>query len=120
VDKETIDKAFAAFKEEAALTDEEADALNQRSAKMAAFLKAPERVAKIVEDIAKHFNEKVAPHGLKAMIVTPDRYACVQYKEELDKYLPQKQARWSFPLRPMINWSSSRNGVWTKASRRKS
>jgi len=88
VDKETIDTAFAAFKDEAALTDEEADALNQKSAKMAAFLKSPERVAKIVEDIAKHFTEKVAPHGLKAMIVTPDRYACVQYKEELDKYFP--------------------------------
>jgi type I restriction enzyme, R subunit len=37
VDSETIDKAFAEFKEEAALTDEEADALNQKSAKMAAF-----------------------------------------------------------------------------------
>lgn len=88
VDKETIDRAFAAFKEEAALTDEEADALNQKSAKMAAFLKSPERVAKIVEDIAQHFREKVAPHGLKAMIVTPDRHACVQYKEELDRHLP--------------------------------
>ena len=88
VDKETIDKAFAAFKDEAALTDEEADALNRKSAKMAAFLKSPERVAKIVEDIAQHFNEKVAPHGLKAMIVTPDRFGCVQYKEELDKYFP--------------------------------
>jgi len=88
VDKETIDKAFADFKEEAALTDEEADALNQKSAKMAAFLKSPERVAKIVEDIAKHFCEKVSPHGLKAMIVTPDRFGCVQYKEELDKYFP--------------------------------
>lgn len=88
VDKETIDQAFSAFKEEAALTDEEADALNQRSAKMAAFLKSPERVAKIVADIAEHFREKVAPHGLKAMIVTPDRHACVQYKEELDKHFP--------------------------------
>lgn len=88
VDKESIDQAFAAFKEAAALTDEEADLLNQRSAKMAAFLKTPERVAKIVEDIARHFREKVAPHGLKAMIVTPDRYACVQYKEELDKHFP--------------------------------
>lgn len=86
VDKESIDKAFAEFKDSAALTDEEADALNRKSAKMSAFLKSPERVAKIVEDIAKHFNEKVAPHGFKAMIVTPDRYACVQYKEELDKY----------------------------------
>lgn len=88
VDKDTIDKAFEEFKENAALSDEEADALNKKSAKMAAFLKSPERVAKIVEDIANHFKEKVEPHGFKAMIVTPDRHACVQYKEELDKHLP--------------------------------
>jgi type I restriction enzyme R subunit len=88
VDKETLDKAFAEFKENTALTDEEADALNKKSAKMAAFLKSPERVTKIVEDIAEHFKEKVQPHGFKAMIVTPDRYACVQYKEELDMYFP--------------------------------
>lgn len=93
VDKKSIDEAFAQFKDEAALTDEEADALNQKSAKMAAFLKAPERVAKIVEDIAQHFKEKVAPHGFKAMIVTPDRFACVQYKEELDKHFPTEASR---------------------------
>jgi type I restriction enzyme R subunit len=93
VDKEMIDKAFAAFTEEAALSDEEADALNQKSAKMAAFLKSPERVAKIVKDIATHFKEKVAPHGFKGMIVTPDRYACVQYKEELDKYFPVEASK---------------------------
>lgn len=93
VDKETIDKAFKEFKDEAALSDEEADALNKKSAKMAAFLKSPERVAKIVEDIAKHFNEKVLPHGYKAMIVTPDRYACVQYKEELDKYFSVESSK---------------------------
>ncbi|SIN66249.1 type I restriction endonuclease subunit R [Algoriphagus halophilus] len=90
VDKETIDKAFKEFQEAAALTDEEADALNQKSAKMAAFLKSPERVEKIVADIATHFNEKVAPHGFKAMIVTPDRYACVQYKEALDQYFSEE------------------------------
>lgn len=93
VDKKSIDEAFAQFKDEAALTDEEADTLNQKSAKMAAFLKAPERVAKIVEDIAQHFKEKVAPHGFKAMIVTPDRFACVQYKEELDKHFPTEASR---------------------------
>ncbi|PQJ18453.1 type I restriction endonuclease subunit R [Nonlabens tegetincola] len=93
VDKETIDKAFAEFKESAALTDEEADALNKKSAKMSAFLKSPERVAKIVKDIATHFKDKVAPHGFKAMIVTPDRYACVQYKEELDKYFPEEASK---------------------------
>lgn len=89
VDKESLDEAFANLKENAGLTDEEADALNQKSAKMAAFLKAPERVEKIVADIAQHFKEKVEPHGFKAMIVTPDRHACVQYKEELNKYFPE-------------------------------
>ncbi|MBD3862316.1 type I restriction endonuclease subunit R [Olleya marilimosa] len=93
VDKETIDKAFEEFKESAALTDEEADALNKKSAKMSAFLKSPERVEKIVSDIAKHFKDKVAPHGFKAMVVTPDRYACVQYKEELDKYFPEEASK---------------------------
>lgn len=88
VDKATLDQAFAAFQESAALTDEEADMLNRKSARMAAFLKAPERITKIVADIATHFKEKVEPHGFKAMIVTPDRYACVQYKDELDKHFP--------------------------------
>lgn len=93
VDKETIDEAFANFKDEAALTDEEADKLNQKSAKMAAFLKSPERVSKIVKDISTHFSEKVAPHGFKALIVTPDRFACVQYKEDLDKYFPTEASK---------------------------
>ena len=90
VDKESIDKAMAEFKESTALSDEEADALNKKSAKMSAFLKSPERVSKIVEDIATHFKEKVQPHGFKAMVVTPDRYACVLYKEELDKYFDEE------------------------------
>jgi len=93
VDKETIDKAIADFKEKQALSDEEADALNQKSAKMAAFLKSPERVSKIVSDIANHFKENVEPHGFKAMIVATDRHACVQYKEELDKYFSENASR---------------------------
>jgi type I restriction enzyme R subunit len=93
IDRDSIDKAFAEFKESAALSDEEADALSRKSAKMAAFLKSPERVAKIVEDIAIHFKEKVEPQGFKTMIVTPDRFACVQYKEELDKHFDSEASR---------------------------
>jgi len=93
VDTESIDKAFEEFKEESALTDEEADELNKKSAKMAAFLKSPERVEKIVLDIATHFREKVEPQGLKALVVTPDRHACVQYKEELDKHFSEDASR---------------------------
>lgn len=93
VDKEALDKAFEEFRESAALTDEEADALNKKSAKMSAFLKSPERVEKIVKDIAEHFKNKVMPQGFKAMIVTPDRHACVQYKEQLDTYFPEEASR---------------------------
>lgn len=93
VDTQAIDQAFAEFKESAALSDEEADELNKKSAKMSAFLKSPERVAKIVKDIAEHFSSKVAPQGFKGMIVTPDRHACVQYKEELDNYFPEDASK---------------------------
>jgi type I restriction enzyme R subunit len=93
LNKELMDEAFETLKSDAELTDEDADLLNKKSARMAAFLKAPERVAKIVADIARHFTEKVEPHGFKAMIVTPDRYACVQYKQELDKYFPEDASK---------------------------
>ena len=57
VDKSELDKAFAELKEIKGLTDEEADALNKKSAKMAAFLKAPDRVEKIVlESVLKALN----------------------------------------------------------------
>jgi type I restriction enzyme, R subunit len=87
VDKATIDAAFKELTESASLSDEEADALSKKAAKMSAFLKSPERVRTICEDIAKHFQEKVEPHGFKAMVVTPDRFACVQYKVVLDELL---------------------------------
>ena len=87
VDKEAIDADFQKLVEAASLNDEEADALSKKAARMSAFLKSPERVQKIVTDIAKHFQEKVEPHGFKAMIVTPDRHACVQYKAVLNELL---------------------------------
>lgn len=88
VDKAAIDEQFQELVERASLSDEEADQLSKKAAQMSAFLKSPERVSTIVADIAKHFAEKVEPHGFKAMIVTPDRHACVQYKEVLDTLLP--------------------------------
>ena len=87
VDRDSIDEAFKQLTEAASLSDEEADALSKKAAKMSAFLKSPERVQAIVEDIAKHFQEKVEPHGFKAMVVTPDRQACADYKERLDAFL---------------------------------
>ena len=93
VDKAMMDEAYKEMARSHSLTDEQADILSQKAASMSVFLKSPERISKIVEDISLHFNQKVAPHGLKAMIVTPDRFACTLYKEELDNYFPNEASR---------------------------
>lgn len=88
LDATRIDELFEVFKATQALSDEEADKLNKSSAKMTEFLKAPERVGRIAQDIALHYKEKVAPQGFKAMVVASDRDACVQYKKALDAHFP--------------------------------
>jgi type I restriction enzyme R subunit len=93
VDKVLIDKGYKDMAERASLSDEEADILSKKAAQMSVFLKSPERVHAIVDDITTHFRQKVQPHGFKAMIVTPDRFACVQYKEELDTHFPENASR---------------------------
>ncbi|MEQ8716672.1 MAG: HsdR family type I site-specific deoxyribonuclease [Acidimicrobiales bacterium] len=70
------------------LTDEERDQLGKQAAKMAVLVKAPERIRAVCADIAQHFQEKVAPNGFGAQVVTFDRESCVLYKEALDQYLP--------------------------------
>ena len=86
IDKQELDIAFKELTED--LSEEDRNRLSKKAANMAIFLKSPERVSTIVKDIVQHFLNHVEPEGFKAMIVTPDRFACVQYKEELDKYLP--------------------------------
>lgn len=74
------------------LTDEERDALSKHAAKMAVLLKAPERVQAVCADIAQHFEEKVAPNGFGAQVVTFDRESCVLYKQALDQHLPPEMS----------------------------
>jgi len=90
IDRENLDIAFKEMAND--LTEEDRNKLSQKAAKMAVFLKSPERVKTIVKDIVEHFQKHVEPEGFKAMIVTPDRYACIQYKEELDKLLPAENS----------------------------
>lgn len=85
IDKESLDIAFKEMAND--LSEEDRNKLSQKAASMAVFLKSPERVRTIIKDIHEHFTNHVEPEGLKAMIVTPDRYACIQYKNELDKLL---------------------------------
>ncbi|MBT5055072.1 MAG: type I restriction endonuclease subunit R, partial [Gemmatimonadetes bacterium] len=86
VNQEQIDEEYEALT--ADLTDEERDQLSKHAAKMAILLKAPKRVRAVCADIAQHFQEKVAPNGFGAQVVTFDRESCLLYKQELDKHLP--------------------------------
>lgn len=86
IDKESLDIAFQEMAND--LSEEDRNTLSRKAANMAVFLKTPERVRAIARDIVEHFQKHVEPECFKAMIVTPDRHACVQYKEELDKLLP--------------------------------
>jgi type I restriction enzyme R subunit len=85
IDKEAIDQAFKELT--GGLSDLDRDQLAKTAAKMAVLMKSPERIQKICADIARHFQEKVAPGGFGAQVVTFDRESCVLYKKALDEYL---------------------------------
>ena len=86
IDQEAIEAAYAELTK--GLTEEDKDKLGRAAAKMAILVKAPERIGAICADIAKHFQEKVAPNGFGAQVVTFDRESCMLYEQELDKHLP--------------------------------
>ena len=88
VDKDAIDEAFANITGD--LSEEDQANLAKQAAKMAVLVKVPERVQAIIADIVQHYQEKVEPNDFKAMIVAFDRESCVQYKQELDKLLPEE------------------------------
>ena len=81
---------FTKFEEEEikTLSSEEKRELKKKIKVIKAFVKKPERINIIAKDIATHFKEIVEPTELKAMVVTIDREACVQYKNALDTLLP--------------------------------
>ena len=85
IDKEAIDDAYAELT--GGLSDLDKEQLSRAAAKMAVLIKTPERVDRICADIARHFQEKVAPNNFKAMVVTFDQETCLLYKAALDNYL---------------------------------
>ena len=86
IDQAAIEEAYKELT--AGLTEEDKDKLGKAAAKMAVLVKSPKRIQAICADIAQHFQEKVAPNGFGAQVVTFDRESCLLYKQELDKHLP--------------------------------
>lgn len=86
IDRESLDEGFAKLTE--GLTDADRAEVSKQAGKFALLVKSPARVAAVVEDIASHYEQRIAPEGFGAQIVTIDQEACVLYKEALDLILP--------------------------------
>jgi len=86
IDQAAIDEAFKELTGN--LSDLDRDLLAKTAAKMAVLVKSPERIRAICADIAAHYQEKVAPNGFGAQVVTFDRESCLLYKQVLDEFLP--------------------------------
>ena len=87
IDEAAIDEALPDLT--GGLSDLDRDQLAKTAAKMSVLVKSPERVREICEDIAAHFQEKVAPNGFGAQVVTFDREACVLYKRAWTSFPPE-------------------------------
>ena len=82
INRAALDEEFAELTRN--LTDDDRAEVSKRAGRFALLVKSPARVGAVVEDIAKHYIEKVAPQGFAAQIVTIDQESCVLYKEALD------------------------------------
>jgi len=86
IDRTALDEGFKELT--ADLSEEDRAEISRRAGRFALLVKAPARVSAICEDIADHFQAKVAPESFGAQVVTIDQEACVLYKEALDQVLP--------------------------------
>ncbi len=69
------------------LTEAEKKVLKKKVRATKAFLMKDKRIQEITKNLADHFTEIVESTGMKAMVVTLDRSACVKYKKFLDDVL---------------------------------
>jgi type I restriction enzyme R subunit len=89
VPHETLDAEFLSLAEAEGVADiEELNKILERAVNLKNFLKGRERIEKVAEFVAEHYQENVEPLGYKAFLVGVDREACAHYKKALDQFLP--------------------------------
>lgn len=74
------------------LSDVDRAEVAKRAGHFSHLVKSPQRVSAVVADIARHYQERVAPEGFGAQVVTIDQEACVLYKAALDEILPAEES----------------------------
>lgn len=67
------------------LSDEEMDALKEKSSSYGTFMMNPKRLRAVAEDICSHYKAYIEPNGFKAQVVAFSREACAIIKEHIDE-----------------------------------
>lgn len=89
LDKEKLKQGYEEITAE--LTEDEKRLVERRVSAWKVFLKHPDRVKTLAEDIAQDFRDMVEPQGYKAQIVACDKEACVLYYNELLNHLDRSE-----------------------------
>lgn len=90
LDKDALDEAFAQMADEENLTDDERDVLAGKAASVKTLLLNPDRIEAVCRDILDHYQDKIAPVGMKAQVVAFDRELVVAYEQTLTRLLAER------------------------------
>ncbi len=91
VEPELLEKDFLDLVQAEGVSDvEELNRILDDAVNLKTFLKSKDRIKKVAQFVAKHYQGNVEPLGYKAFLVAVDREACALYKEALDEILPQE------------------------------
>ncbi|RMH09329.1 MAG: HsdR family type I site-specific deoxyribonuclease, partial [Armatimonadetes bacterium] len=94
VDREAMEREFWTVAELEGVSDIEAlNRVLDRAVNLTNMLKNPERVRRVAEFVANHFQQYIRPMGYKAFLVAVDREACCLYKNALDQWLSPEISR---------------------------
>jgi len=89
LDKDKLKEGYEEITAE--LNDDQRRLIEKRVQPWKVFLKHPDRIKTLVQDIATDYREMVEPQGYKAQIVVCDKEACVLYYDELLKHFDRSE-----------------------------
>ncbi|SCG85972.1 type I restriction endonuclease subunit R [Methanobacterium congolense] len=90
VDRDVLEKEFLDLAESQGVSDfQKLNKILDKAVNLKNMLKNKERIKKVAKFVVNHYKNTVYPMGYKAFLVCVDREACVLYKKELDKLLPE-------------------------------
>lgn len=114
LDRAALDEAFDEMAEEENLTDEERDVLAGKAAHVKTLLVNPERTEAVCRDILDHFQDKIAPVGMKAQVVAFDREMVVAYEQTLLRLIDERQLPHEVVVVMTVGSGKDDPGAWSK------